>query len=427
MIHISKKDECCGCTACAERCPRQCIRMQSDDEGFLYPVVDKEECIHCNLCEKVCPILNSQTPVDILQVSAAKHIDENVRGKSSSGGVFSAIANDVIKQGGVVFGAKFDENWNVVHSYAENMDEVAAFRGSKYVQSSIGECYKDAEQFLKNGRIVLFTGTPCQIAGLKKFLRKEYENLFTIDFICHGVPSPYVWKKYVETLHPKGADSGNTVSSSLNNRSVITGLSFRDKAAGWRKYGFSAEKGVTKGNSHNSVFPLKHTQKYKYEILQSNIFLRGFLQNLYLRPSCYHCHFRNCKSGSDMTIADFWGIQKLLPDFDDDKGCSLIIEKTQRIQNFLQKDLNVRNISSEDYSLAFSGNSALFKDASPSIHRNAFWERFKANPEDVCFHIQKCTLFPKTTEWRHDLIILLMKFHVYGIVKAMMNLIKKRM
>jgi len=425
VIHISEKDACCGCTACAERCPRQCIKMQSDDEGFLYPVVDEEVCVHCNLCEKVCPILNPQTPANILQVSAAKHTNENVRRNSSSGGVFSAIAGGIIKQSGVVFGAKFDESWNVIHSYAENMDEATAFRGSKYVQSSIGECYKDAEQFLKKGRIVLFTGTPCQIAGLKKFLGKEYENLYTIDFICHGVPSPYVWKKYVETLQQGGVDGGNTASPSLYNRSVITRLLFRDKTAGWRKSGFSAERGVPQENSHNSVSPLKHTQRYKYEILQSNIFLRGFLQNLYLRPSCYHCHFRNCKSGSDVTIADFWGIQKLMPDFDDDKGCSLIIEKTQRFQTFLQKDLNIRNISSENYSLVFSGNSALFRDAFPSIHQNIFWKRFKENPEDVCSHIQECTLFPKTTEWRYKLIILLIKFHVYDMAKTIMNLFKK--
>ena len=193
MIKITDKKDCCGCAACVQRCPKQCISLKEDGEGFLYPVVDESLCVGCGLCEKVCPIINRPEKLPVKEVLAVKNRNEEERMASSSGGVFVALAKKVIDQGGVVFGAVFDENWEVRHTYAENMDGVRPMMGSKYVQSRIGDTFRQAEKFLKEGRKVLFTGSPCQITALHNYLRKDYPNLLSVDFLCHGVPSPGVW------------------------------------------------------------------------------------------------------------------------------------------------------------------------------------------------------------------------------------------
>lgn len=180
MIEIRNKRDCCGCNACVQKCPQQCIGQSEDAEGFIYPQVDKARCVGCGLCEKVCPVINQNPKSKPLKVMAGRNGNEEIRMVSSSGGAFTLLAGEIIGRGGVVFGARFDENWNVVHSYTECTDGLAAFRGSKYVQSRIGETFSQAEKFLKQGREVLFTGTPCQIAGLRRFLGKEYDNLLSI-------------------------------------------------------------------------------------------------------------------------------------------------------------------------------------------------------------------------------------------------------
>ena len=197
MIQLMHKEDCCGCSACVQICPRHCIEMKENLEGFLYPLVDSHSCIECHLCEKVCPVLNQNDSIRPLKVCATKNPDEQIRMKSSSGGVFSILAESVIAAGGVVFGAGFNEHWAVVHSYTETKEGLSAFRMSKYLQSVVGNTYKEVQAFLKQGRLVLYSGTPCQIAGLKLFLRKDYDNLLTVDFICHGVPSPGVFRWYL--------------------------------------------------------------------------------------------------------------------------------------------------------------------------------------------------------------------------------------
>ena len=218
MITITDKSKCCGCNACVQACPKQCIEMHEDDEGFLYPRVDTTRCIDCGKCEKVCPVINQAEPHRPIKVYAAINPDEEIRRQSSSGGIFTLLAEQTIKEGGVVFGARFDESWQVTHDYTESIEGLASLRGSKYVQSCIGDTFLKAEAFLKQGRKVLFTGTPCQISGLKKYLHKEYENLLTVDFVCHGVPSPLIWQKYLsETLENFRAKRGagkNSVSES---------------------------------------------------------------------------------------------------------------------------------------------------------------------------------------------------------------------
>lgn len=303
---ITDKSRCCGCNACVQRCPKQCITMHEDEEGFLYPKVEQSICIDCGLCEKVCPIINPNRQRKPLQVFAAKNKNEEQRLRSSSGGIFILLAEYIIKQGGVVFGARFDKNWEVEHVCAETIEDLRPLMRSKYVQSRIGNTYKEAEQFLKDGRKVLFTGTPCQIAAFKLFLRKEYENLLTVDIICHGVPSPMVWRKYLENkTNQQGIES-------------IQSISFRDKGTGWKNYSFN----IRYKNGYSECLFSEYASK--------NVFMKGFLANLYLRPSCYACPSKKLRSGSDITIGDFWGIQYIKPELDDDKGISCVLINTTK-------------------------------------------------------------------------------------------------
>ena len=318
MIKIIRKDQCCGCSACLHICPKHSISFKEDKEGFLYPQVDTSTCIDCGLCEKVCPVLNQDEERMPLQVYAAKHTDDEIRMKSSSGGIFTLLAEQIIDKGGVVFGARFNENWEVIHDYTETKEGLGPFRGSKYVQSNIGNSYKQVEKFLKTGRYVMFTGAPCQIAGLKKYLRKDYENLLTVDFVCHGVPSPMVWRKYLEEEIARQGDAGkNSVLTSSKVSPVVTGVNFRDKSTGWKKFSFvlNFSKASDEGE-HNTVLS---------SIFSENEYMRVFLSNLNLRPSCYKCAVKCGRSGSDITIGDFWGIDNIDPNFSSDKGISLVL------------------------------------------------------------------------------------------------------
>ena len=250
MIQIKDKSACCGCAACVQICPKQCISLKEDKEGFLYPTVNRNLCIECGKCETVCPKLHSFEAHEPLKVFAAQHFDESARAASSSGGIFTLLADAVINEGGVVFGARFDSDWSAIHDFTETHEGLQAFRGSKYLQSRIRNTYQQAEKFLKSGRQVLFTGTPCQIAGLKKYLRTDYDNLLAVDFVCHGVPSPLVWKKYLEEtiacqcekksvlLHSNPLISERGSIAHIHKRKIDT-ISFRNKDLGWKKYSFA--------------------------------------------------------------------------------------------------------------------------------------------------------------------------------------------
>lgn len=380
MIHITDKSKCCGCNACVQRCPKQCITMHEDREGFLYPKVDQSFCIDCGLCDKVCPVQNQNSPKQPLQVFAAKNRNEEQRLRSSSGGIFIHLAEYVINQGGVVFGAHFDKNWDVEHAYAETFEELEPLMRSKYVQSRIGNTYKEAEQFLKQGKLVLFVGTSCQIAGLKKFLRKEYDNLLAVDFICHGVPSPGVWRNYLDCLKSeRSEDAGkNTVLSSTLSVPVITGINFREKQLGgygWKKFGFVVHSESFSRGDKNSV--LTST------IFYDNIYMRGFLSNLYLRPSCYQCPAKSGKSQSDLTIGDFWGINKFRPEIDDDKGVGAILVYTYKGQEVLNK-IGVE-LTKMEYNEVISSNPSICNSVTLSQNRRRFWKKYAKS-----YSIEKC-------------------------------------
>lgn len=219
MINIKEKETCCGCMACVQKCPRACIEMVEDNEGFFYPRVNMDLCIDCHLCEKSCPVINQAEKKTPIIVYAATNNNENILKESSSGGIFTLLAEKILLEGGIVFGAAFNDKWEVCHIHVEKKEDLCKLRGSKYVQSRIGSTYKEAESFLKQNRKVLYSGTPCQIAGLKKYLRKDYDNLFCVDVICHGSPSPGIWKSYLETVlvRPKGVVGRNSVLSSLES------------------------------------------------------------------------------------------------------------------------------------------------------------------------------------------------------------------
>lgn len=323
MIDIIDKTLCCGCWACSNVCPKSCIDMREDQEGFLYPKVRKDDCVDCHLCEKVCPVLNTKEKRSPKKIFAAKNKDKKVVEKSSSGGVFFHFAKQFILEGGVVFGARFDKDWNVVHDYTDNLDGISQFMTSKYVQSQIGNTYSLVKDFLKSGRKVLFTGTPCQIGGLHNFLRKRYSNLFTMDFLCHGVPSPKVWKMYLHqeaneyVTSAQRAVGRNTILHSLQSMSLIEDINFREKSEGWQKSRFVlrfAEPSCE--GKRNSVLS---SSSYN-----DNVYMKGFLNDLYLRPSCYKCKFKRFQSQSDITIADYWAIARVRKEFYDRNGVSMV-------------------------------------------------------------------------------------------------------
>lgn len=357
MIHITDKKNCCGCSACVQRCPKQCIRLEEDTEGFLYPQVDEETCIKCGLCEKVCPILNQADKLSVLEVLAVKNPDDEERMNSSSGGVFLPLAREVINQGGVVFGAVYDESWEVHHVYAEKIEDVYPMMGSKYLQSKIGNSFKDAERFLKQGREVLFVGSPCQIAGLRTYLRnKQYPNLLAVDFLCHGVPSPGVWRRYLAETYggydakeqsrlQATAGKNSVLLSSLNATSPIGDIKFRDKReSGWKKFRFVVRQKSASKADQNTVL--------SSDIHYMNPFMQGFLFDIYLRPSCYACKCKNGVNHSDMTIADFWGINQSAPEFDDDKGVGLVLLNTKKGEEYFSRlpmDMMPSNLEKAHY------------------------------------------------------------------------------
>lgn len=369
MIVINDKQNCCGCSACVQRCPKHCISLKADNEGFLYPNVDINTCIDCGLCEKVCPMLNHlQSSTRPIEVYAAKNRDEEIRRTSSSGGVFSAIATQIIKDGGVVFGACFNPAWEVVHDYAETQEDLKKFQGSKYVQSRIENSYHLAERFLKNERKVLFSGTPCQIAGLHSFLRKDYENLYTIDIICHGVPSPGIWHEYLKEEITCQLKQKNIVfPHSINDQHFcVKDISFRDKEYGWKKFSFALTLSAINRSGEKFSFD-------SHIPLHENLFMRGFLANLYLRPSCYECPLKCGKSQSDLTLGDFWKLASVMPELDDDKGMTALLVNSVK-GNKLLEGTNIETWPT-DYESVLLGNPALEKSVRVPENRIRFFKK----------------------------------------------------
>lgn len=365
MIEIKNKVECCGCYGCYNICPTKAIEMVEDEKGFKYPSVNNEKCVDCGLCEKVCPILNNkkEEKKDI-KVYACMNKNTDTRMKSSSGGIFTLIASYILDLDGVVFGAKFDDDFQVIHSFIEHKEELYQFRGSKYVQSKIGDMYKKAKKFLEQNRYVLFTGTPCQIEGLYSYLGKEYEKLYTQDIICHGVPSPMVWRKYLQEFNIKYKGKPKEIS-------------FREKSnTGWNnfemKLQYDTDSYIT---SHNE-----------------DIYMKAFLYNICLRDSCYACNFKKKDRISDITLADFWGINNIDKEMNDNKGTSLVIINSKKGNQLFEKIEQNTICKEEDFEEAVKYNPSMISSVKMHKNRENFFKGLENNDLEVL--VKKYTKIP---------------------------------
>lgn len=328
-IELIGPNRCTGCSACASICPTNSITMKEDREGFLQPHILQSSCIKCHKCEHVCPVINGEVIHDSSQTKAFVVINKNeaIREKSSSGGVFYALAKWALDKNGVVFGARFNDQWEVIHECTETVDGLFPFMRSKYVQSRLGTTLKKAKSFLDEGRWVLFSGTPCQLAALRAFLGKDYDRLVQVDLVCHGVPSPRVWREFLNEIKV------------ANNR--LEDIVFREKENGWHQQSIRYVFSSTNGDQwHSVVLPI-----YKDD------YLYGFANNYFLRRVCYQCPFKSVHRNSDITLADAWGIEKYAPEMDDNRGTSLVLIhslKGNGIFNDSHSSLTFRDISIDD-------------------------------------------------------------------------------
>lgn len=348
-LDIIAYNDCCGCEACVSSCPHSCITMKEDKNGFLHPWIDTTHCTGCNLCTKSCPILSINNQAPQTQIYACKHKDEDIRQKSSSGGAFTAFATKIINDGGVVYGATFKSDFSVHHIRVNNHQDLSVIRGSKYVQSSIDGTYKSAKKDIVSGIPVLFTGTPCQIAGLKSFLgKKQYPNLVCIEIICHGVPNNKVFHHYLSALEK-------------NNNSRLSYFSFRDKKNGWMAY------------ENYAIF----NDGTEYRCLgKEDPYIQGFIKNLYIRPSCSNCHFKNFKSKADITIGDFWGSDIFDNKYNDNTGISLVCINSENGAHLFANVCTTFDIKESSLDTILPYNAQLTQSITPHHNTEKFFKNY---------------------------------------------------
>ena len=345
MIEIKNPAECCGCTACASICPKEAITMIPDVLGFKYPKVDLSKCIECGLCEKVCAFNDNYDKSPNLkepEIYAARHKDMHEIETSRSGAAFIAISDYILENGGIVYGVGYKDHFRVAHKRATTKEERNEFKGSKYVQSDLDGIFRQVKEDLKQGYTVLFSGTPCQTAGLNSFIGKKLrENLVLVDIVCHGVPSPYIWRDYI-----------NYVENKYKNK--IIKVDFRDKSRiGW--------------SGHIESFMFNNGRK-----IESRIYTDLFYQHIMLRPSCSNCHYTNFNRPSDFTIADYWGWERISNKFNlDNKGCSLLLINTPKGQNIFEK------IKHELYYIPSSKELCIQPNLQHPSHNNTKWINFE--------------------------------------------------
>lgn len=348
MITINDKKDCCGCTACANICPKSCILMEADNEGFKYPTVNRDLCIDCGLCEKICPVINYRQPKNEHKIYGLRNKDEDIVKSSTSGGVFLALAGNIIAKGGTVVGAAYDKDFNVVHQAATTLDECRKFQGAKYVESTIPEfMLRDIKRLLVENKDVLFVGTPCQVAGLKAFLRKPFDNLLTCDLVCSSVPSSRIYRDFL---------------SFAQRKKKISAFNMRWKGNGWDKtkpqivYA-DGSKATGKGDAR-----LWHTIAFSH---------------LVSRPSCHDCKFSNFNRSGDITIGDFWGVESSHPEFFSKEGVSLAIVSTPKGEKIFDEiKSSFHTIESSE---AKSRQPRLTSPVKPNPRRAQFWEEYSAD------------------------------------------------
>lgn len=345
MDKIIEYEQCCGCHACYNICPKHAIKMVEDDKGFKYPKIDKAKCINCELCKKVCPVLKNINTKNNIKSYACYNLNNKERMNSSSGGIFILLAKEILKKDGVVFGAYLNDKFKVEHTMITDEKDLYKLMGSKYVQSTIGYIYKEVKEKLQQDKYVLFTGTPCQIEGLKSYLMKDYDKLYTQDIICHGVPSPLVWEKYKK--YREKVDKNKPIK-----------ISFRNKDDGWTLFNmkFSYRKSYYKKNQNEDLF------------------MQAFLKNTILRDSCYNCHFKKINRISDITLADYWGIQNVHPELNDNKGTSVLIVNSKKGEELFNQIKDKIKFVETDIKKIIEYNPALIESAKMDKNRKLFFE-----------------------------------------------------
>lgn len=325
MIGGLLQENCCGCTACYHICKQKAITLQQDRLGYFYPIIDTSKCVKCGLCDRVCPMLNNGQKLKdpYPQCYGLKNKDKDIRLSSSSGGAFSLLANSIINMGGVFYGAIYDSDMKVIHACSDDVKDIQLYRGSKYVQSDLNGCFKDIKTQLSS-KTVMFTGTPCQIQGLKNYLCKPYDNLITVDLICHGVASPFLFADYIKYLNKK-------------YRKRVTYINMKDKKKrGWR---------------HSSVAVYFADGSVSRDNFYTRFWRRLYGSRLTMRPSCTCCPFTSMKRCSDITIGDFWGVDNKYPSFFEDNGVSLCLinsDKGERIFSSIKSGADIMKVKPQD-------------------------------------------------------------------------------
>lgn len=347
MIEITDLKNCCGCEACAAICPKHCIDMIVQ-EGFYYPYVNKDSCVDCHMCENVCPEINKIAQKENIKYGAAGYIkDKDARMNSTSGGAAYLFSKKVTSDGGAAVGVAFDEEFQTHFVIAEDDEQIKSLQGSKYPQSRVGNVYSEIKKMLADGRKVIFFGTPCQTFGLKNFLGQKYDNLIVIDIICYGVPSPAVWKNYLDERF-----AGEKISEVI----------FKSKIKGWKKW---------------QVFVKTDKTEYSAEKL-NDIYMSSYLLGYNVRPSCYSCKFKGSSRCSDITIADAWGIPESNEQLNDGTGLSSVIVNTEKGLSFwrsLKNEMKYEEYSADDL---VNGNPAYSVSISENIFRKNFWSHISA-------------------------------------------------
>ncbi len=339
------ESSCYGCRACEQICRSGAISIKPSTEGFLFPVVDESKCLHCGLCAKVCPYnanLGNEKP---LKAFAAQYKNTEALEKSSSGGVFSALSDYLLENGGYVSGCVFNEGFTAVHTVTNEKEAVRKMRGSKYVQSDTLDAYTQIKSLLENGERVLFTGTPCQVHGLKCFLRKEFDNLFTVDLICHGVPSPKLLSDYLEAVRLKHGD--------------ITELTFRNK----KRNGWGAQGSIGYGNKVKTISAF------------NNSYYNLYLQNCVSRKSCYECKYSSLSRVGDITAGDFWGVEDVLSVPNAEKGVSAVLVNTEKGLTLLNSVRDRITLIETDVSSVAKHNGNLKEPCKMPEKRGSIYER----------------------------------------------------
>ena len=346
-IETDSRYDCCGCAACCNRCPTGAITMRPDDEGFLYPYVDQAKCIECGACRQTCPIITPPKKHSVKTIVGCYTADPDEQKSGSSGAFFSLLGEHFLSSGGLVCGAVFDRNFKVRHMLTEQRRDLASIRGTKYVQSETGTVFSEIREKLKAGKSVLFCGTPCQAAGLKKYLGKDYKGLLCVDIVCHGVPSPAVWQQY---LREKFAGR------------KIAEINFRDKSHG------TEEQHITFHMEDDGIVSEKSAE---------NLYMKGFLRNFYVRPSCFRCRFKGFDRCTDLTIGDYWSVEEFHPGFSNGLGVSAVMIRSAEGKKWYDRVAYRLRAAETGKKEILTWNECLTDSVTEPPEKNTFFEIWK--------------------------------------------------